>query len=259
MKKIISIFLLLVFSNLFVLAEEVDTSIDEQIRKEYNLDENNLPKLPSFVPTATAEIPKTPAYNPTGKTYTLKNSKIELVSTSNISDRLQSGTKVNFSAKNGFTTKEGVIIPAGTIFKGTIVNSHPPQLTGNGGLVELTVNEIYFNGIPSHIDTKISLANAKRVYLGNIKGQRSYWKNFVKSTKRGAKFYNGSEKVANKMSKYPIINILSFVPIVTGVVVYTVNFIASPVCAIFSKGGHVSIPSGTVFEIKLTKSNTING
>ena len=262
MKKIISIFALLFIFNLTAIAEEgFDTSIDEQIRKEYHLDENNLPKLPSTVPTAsTVEIPKTPAYNPTGKTYTLKRgTKITLVSTSAITDRLAKGSKVNFSTYEGFITKEGVTIPSGTIFKGTVVDSHTPQLSGNGGLVELSVNEIYYNGIRSNIETKLSIANSKRVFLGNIKGERSYWKNCGKRIRKGTKAYKATERVANKMSNYPVINIFSFVPILGGAVIYSVNLIASPVLAIFSRGGNVSIPSGTKFEIKLTNSNIING
>ena len=260
MKKIISIFLLLIMFNMSVFAEEFDTSIDEQIRKEYNLEESSLPKLPSTVPTATVEIPKTPAYNPTGKTYTLKSgTKISLVSASAISDRMSKGTRISFSAQSGFSTKEGIIIPAGTTFKGVIINSHTPQLSGNGGLVELSINEIYYNGIKSNIDTKVSIANAKKVFFGNIKGKRSYWKNFGKSVDRGAKVYNATEKVSNHISKYPVINILSFIPILGGALIYCVNFVASPVCALFSKGGSVSIPSGTIFELKITQANIING
>ncbi len=262
MKKIISIFALLFIFNLTALAEEeFDTSIDEQIRREYNLNESNLPKLPSTVPTAsTVEVPKTPAYNPTGKTYTLKRgTKITLVSHSAINDRLAKGSKVSFSAYNGFVTKEGTVIPSGTIFKGTVVNSHTPQLSGNGGLVELSINEIYYNGIRSNISTKVSVANSKRVFLDNIKGKRSYWSNCGKRIKKGANAYKATERVANKMSNYPVINILSFVPLVGGAVIYSVNLVASPVLAIFSRGGSVSVPSGTKFEIKLTDSNIING
>ena len=261
MKKIISIFALLFIFNLTAIAEEeFDTSIDEQIRKEYKVDDV-LPKLPSAVPTAsTVEIPKTPSYNPTGKTYTLKRgTKITLVSNSSISDRLLKGSKVSFSSYERIITKEGVTIPSGTIFKGTVVDSHTPQLSGNGGLVELSINEIYFNGIRSDINTKVSVANSKRVFLGNIKGERSYWKNCAKKINKGSNAYKATERAADVISRYPVINILSFVPLIGGAVIYSVNLVASPILAIFTKGGSVSIPSGTMFEIKLTDSNIING
>ena len=88
------------------------------------------------------EIPKT-SYNVTGKTYTVKGgTKIILASKSSIADWQKTGSKVSFVAQQGITTKEGALGPAGTVFKGTITDSHRPQITGNGGLVELKIDEI---------------------------------------------------------------------------------------------------------------------
>ena len=139
MRKIVSLFLILCFIQTATIAVDFDDSIDANIRKEYNLDDNNLPKLPSSVPTATVDIPKVPTYNPTGKTYKLiSGTKVNVVSNSSISDKFAEGIKISFSAQEGFVTQDGTIIPAGTIFKGTITDAHQPQITGNGGLIELS-------------------------------------------------------------------------------------------------------------------------
>lgn len=260
MRKIISIFLILCFIQTTAFAVDFDDSIDANIRNEYNLDDNNLPKLPSSVPTATVDIPKLPTYNPTGKTYKLiSGTKVKLISNSSISDKFAQGIKINLSAQEGFVTQEGTIIPAGTIFKGTITDAHKPQITGNGGLIELNVNEIYFNGIASPIKTKICVANEKRIFLGNIKGKRTYFKNIAKSMQPGIKFYNGTQKVASSMNKVPVINFVSFIPVLLGGAVYGVNLVASPFISIFKKGESISIPSGSVFEIKILGENEIKG
>ncbi len=255
-----SLFLILCFIQTANFAVDFDTSIDESIRSEYNLENNNLPKLPSAVPTATVDIPKVPTYNPTGKTYKLiSGTKVNLISNSSVSDRYAEGNNVAFSAQEGFVTQEGTIIPAGTIFKGTITDSHRPQITGNGGLIEIDINEIYFNGISSPINTKLSKANSKKIFLGNIKGKRTYFKNIAKSMQPGIKFYNGTQKVASSMNKVPVINFVSFVPVLLGGAVYGVNLIASPFISIFKKGESISIPSGSVFEIKILGENEIKG
>ncbi len=260
MRKIFILLLIICFINTSAFAVNFDTSIDANIRKDYNVEtaEENLPKLPSVVPTATEEIKEPPInIKATGKVYTLKGgTKITLVSRRNLSDRMPKGSTVTFSCKNGFLTKEEAIIPEGTIFKGRITDSHPPQLTGNGGLIELMIDEIYFNGVMSKIDTKISLANSKRVFFSDIKGKRKYWKNFANATKPGRRVFSATQSAANAMSAIPIINLLSFVPLLGGAVIYTVNVVSAPVIAIFTKGGSIALPAGTEFEIKI-KGNTI--
>lgn len=262
MKKIITTFLLLCFINTACFAVEFDTSIDANIRKNYNVEssEATLPALPNVVPTDTPEEVHTKSVNPTGKTYTLKKgTKVLLSSKRNISDRLVKGTQISFTCQNGFLTKDNTIIPAGTIFKGRITDSHPPQITGNGGLVELTIDEIYFNGVMSKIETKVSIANSKKVFLGNIKGKRSYWKNVGKATTPGRKVFGATQTASSVMAAIPIVNLLSFIPILGGAVIYTVNLTAAPVIAIFTKGGNLTLPAGTLFEIKFKGDTVIGG
>ena len=45
--------------------------------------------------------------------------------------------------------------------------------------------------------------------------------------------------------------------LITGVVVVGVNFIGSPVFALFSEGGSISIPANSPFELKLLEDTTI--
>lgn len=267
MKKILVVFLLMCFTCGSVFAISFDTSVDADIRKNYNVEDNELPALPNAAPSSNERESKSPSktvqvtkYNPSGKVYILKKgTKVNLELNNSITNWTPKGSIVSFTAKNGFCAKDGTIIPAGTIFKGKIVNSHPPQITGNGGLIELSINEIYFNGVKSFIQTKVSLADSKKVFLGNIKGKRSYWSNFSRAMRPGRKFFSATQSCAGAMAAIPVINLLSFVPLAGGAVVYAVNFVAAPFVSIFSKGGNLALPAGTMFQIKLIENSEIRG
>ncbi len=260
MKKIISILIVFILISLTkVYAVDFDTSIDNDIRKNYKIEETPLPPLPEEAPDNPPEV-KTPIYTPKGKNYTIKRGeKITLQTLSNISDRHGKGHIVSFKAINGIMTKEGEIIPAGTIFKGSVTDSHPPQISGNGGLIELKIDEIYYNGIMSKIKTKISLANSKKVFLSNIKGKRLYLKNISKAMTPGKKVFSATQNCTSAMSAIPIINLVSFVPITGGAVIYTVNLVMAPIISIFTKGKSISLPKGTLFVIKITEESQIRG
>lgn len=263
MKKVISTFLLLCFIATTVEAVEFDTSVDDSIRQNYNVEKNNdLPALPNSVPTAieTVAIPDTPKYNPTGKLYTVKSgTKVKLVSTKAITDWTPKGSVVSFKSTTGFVAKDGTIIPAGTVFKGKVTDSHPPQITGNGGLIELTIDEIYFNGVKSFINTSISSVRAKKVFFSDIKGKRSYWSNFARNMNPGKKVFLATKDFAKDISSIPIVNLLSVVSIAGGSVFYVGNVIVAPVVSIFQKGGNIAIPAGTEFQIKITDGSEIYG
>ncbi len=262
MKKIITAILLFFIINTTASAVEFDSSIDASIRKDYNVEENDLPPLPSGITASENPITSSASsvYKPTGKTYTLKHgTQINLSSQKNISDWQQKGYRISFAAKQGIVSKEGAVIPSGTIFKGIITDSHRPQITGNGGLIELKIDEIYYNGIMSKIETKVSLANSKKVFRGNIKGQRLYWKNFSKVMTPGKKVFSATQTCASVMAPIPVVNILSVVPLITGAAVYTVNLAAAPIIAVFTKGGSLSLPAGTNFNIKILNDTQIQG
>ena len=295
-KKILSIMLALSMFSMSALALELDTSVDEEIRKHYNpsqIEKDLLPPLPKTSPTVN-QTPKTaPARNmKTVETTTPPPKTLPTVDTSKKAPRriqplpgqqqnknkfardgiaaikIKKGTKFKVksltaisdytpvSANMSFKTTESVTqryvtVPAGTIFKAVIEDSHPPQMSGNGGLIVININRMVFRGKTRNIQAKVTKANGKKIFVNNIKGKRQYWKGVANSTKPGAKFYKKSMRGTVKLAQNPWTLILTPFTAVAGVVVYGVNIIGSPVFAIFSKGGRISIPAGTEFEIKL--------
>ena len=298
-KKILSIMLALSMFSMSALALELDTSVDEEIRKHYNpsqIEKDLLPPLPKTSPTVN-QTPKTaPARNmKTVETTTPPPKTLPTVDTSKKAPRriqtlpnqqptnsqkskiaregiaaikIKKGTKFKVksltaisdytpvSANMSFKTTESVTqryvtVPAGTIFKAVIEDSHPPQMSGNGGLIVININRMVFRGKTRNIQAKVTKANGKKIFVNNIKGKRQYWKGVANSTKPGAKFYKKSMRGTVKLAQNPWTLILTPFTAIAGVVVYGVNIIGSPVFAIFSKGGRISIPAGTEFEIKL--------
>lgn len=261
------------------MAAEFDASVDENIRKDY-IESADLPPLPKALPgnsaattitskesvsekeksTIKVSTPSATVYKGSGKVYTIKSgTKIILTSKSAISDSMAKGSLINFSLLNPVITKEGVTIPSGTSLRGRVTDSHGPQIGANGGLVEININEIYFNGVWSKINTRIASAKSKRVAFNDVKGQHSYWKNFNKSMKPGRTIYRATNEVAHVMFPIPVVNILSIVPWSIGAVCYSVNGVVSPFIAAFTKGGKLYLPAGTEFEIKFTGETKING
>lgn len=251
--------------------EDFDSSVDTEIRKKYNVE--TLPPLPKVTPSKSEiptnntsaqskkfQIQDVKKYNIIGKTYTIKSgTKVKLISREKVSNWNSAGTKISFISQNSITTKEGAVIPAGTIFKATVLNSHGPQITGNGGLIKLKVSEIYFNGLMSNIDTKLMEVNLKKIYNSNIKGERKYLKNCAKAMTPGKKTFKVMKKAAKKMAPIPLINILALVPYTIGTVVYVVNIPIAPIASVFMKGGYIQFPADTTFLIKTTGNNQIRG
>lgn len=258
MKKFFTLFILIALSAPCINAQEYDSSIDKDIRKQYNVEE--LPTLPNVKPNKT-EMPKEiKNYNATGKTYTIKNgTKIVLISKDKVSNWSSVNSKISLLSQNDIMTKEGVKIPAGTLFKAVVTNSHPPQMTGNGGLITLKVNEIYYNGVMSFVDTKITEVNSKKVFKGDIKGKRKYWQNCAKAMKPGKKTFTVMQKAAKSLTPYPVINILSLVPLTIGGAAYIVNIPIAPAASAFMKGGAITIPLGTAFQVTFSGNNQIRG
>ena len=264
MKKIITIFLLFCILNTTAIAVEFDESVDTTIRESFGVEKSTLPPLPSSVPTTVPtllpDVEEITTFNPTGKIYTLKSgTRVRLQSKSSVSEWSREGAKISFLSKEGMITREGEIIPAGTVFKGTITDTHRPQITGNGGLIEFTIDEIYFNGVMSKIDTKLSKANSKTIFLNNIKGERRYWKNFAKDLTPGVKAFNATKDFAKDMRGIPVINLVGAASMVGGAAIYVVNLVVAPVVSVFQKGGSISLQNGTEFEIKITENNQIKG
>lgn len=267
------------------LALELDMSVDEEIRKKYDsskLENTVLPPLPKIdnfqnkttpinntTTTTTTQqktsIPKvTPTYTtevrpqitPADKKAAIKIFRwttFETKSNQKINNWLSVGSSVSFTT-TAPVYKKNITIPTGTIFKGTITDVHKPQATGNGGLVVIKITSMTFNGKTYQVNAKITKANAKNIYLNNIKGQRQYWANAGKQVDKGEAFYQKARKTSTKLANNPIGIIISPIPTIVGVAGYTVSTAISPITSIFAKGGNVSIPTGSSFEIRLNES-----
>ena len=282
-----------------VSALELDTSVDEEIRKHYDpsrLENEQLPLLPKVSPTQSSSqiqsasqysknagtskqaagssagtVPKTapvtpPAkpqlgvkkvpnsYNPRlDKSVAIrikKGTKFRVKSTAAVSDTTAEGARLRFISLRPVTQRY-ITIPEGTTFNAVVTDSHPPQATGNGGLIVLMVESMNFRGSTRSVHAKITKANHKKIFVNNIKGERKYAKGILASTKPGKSFYRKSMRGTAKLAQNPWTFILTPFTVVAGIVVYGVNIIGSPLFAVFSKGGHVTIPAGSEFEIKL--------
>lgn len=263
------------------LALELDMSVDEEIRKKYDsskLENTVLPPLPKIdnsqnkttpinntttqqitsipkvTPTYTTEVK--PQITPADKKAAIKIFRwttFETKSNQKINNWLSVGSSVSFTT-TAPVYKKNITIPTGTIFKGTITDVHKPQATGNGGLVVIKITSMTFNGKTYPVNAKITKANAKNIYLNNIKGQRQYWANAGKQVDKGEAFYQRARKTSTKLANNPIGIIISPIPTIVGVAGYTVNTAISPITSIFAKGGNVSIPTGSSFEIRLNES-----
>lgn len=284
-KKIFSLFVATLLLSSHCFAFELDASVDEEIRKNYNPSalEQNLPALPKTAPSQSATtkttvtttnktttvVPKTqPVSQPSKPQLVIKKmdndykfdkstairikkgTKFRVRSNCVISDYQREGTRVSFTSIKPVTQRY-ITINEGTRFNAVIEDSHLPQFTGNGGLIVLMVDGIVVNGSTKSVHAKITKANMKKVFLNNIKGKRGYIKGVSRQVDKGENFYKKTRRTSTKLADNPVGLIISPIPTVFGAVVYAVNLVGSPVFAIWAKGSRISIPAGSEFEIKL--------
>ena len=265
------VILLLCTSQLY--AFELDTSVDDEIRRNYNPSaiEQSLPALPKVTPTqnsTTQAPPKThPVAQPAKPQIVVKKlptsqidkstairipkgTKFKVRSSAYLSDSTRVGARLSFTTLQP-VTKRYVTIPVGTVFNAVVTNSHPPQASGNGGLLEIAVDGMRYNGRTFYSQGKVTKANHKKVFVNNIKGKRQYWKNVGNQIDKGQNFYKKTRRVSNNLTDNPITLIVAPVPTIVGMGAYAVNLVGSPIIAIPAKGGRLSIPAGSEFEIKL--------
>ncbi len=262
-KKIIIMTILFSVSTIPCAALEFDVSVDEEIKKKYNsskLEYDVLPALPKVndaaAPTTKLEfntssnLPEITKVQSNEGFKISAGTKFSVKSNLAISDWQSAGTKVSFTTVQP-VYKKFVTIPAGTVFRGEIVNSHQPQFTGNGGLVVIKLSTMTYKGHTYEIEAKITKANSKKIFLNNMKGKRKYWNGVSERITQGEIFYAKSKQKANKLANNPVFIILSPIPTIVGIAGCTVCTVLSPITAITTKGGHLSIPTGSSFEIKL--------
>lgn len=183
-----------------------------------------------------------------------KGKKFKVRIQQTVSDKTREGTRISFVSTYPETTTYATI-PAGTVFKGRVSNTHPPALTGNGGLIVINVDQMVYKGKTYEIDAKVSVANGKRIYLNNIKGKRMYFQSIPKSLKPGTNYFKKMWKVTCKLAQNEsgVEIILTPFSFLAGGTVYAVNFIASPVLAIFYKGKSITIEQNSPFTIQFRK------
>lgn len=279
--RLIVVFAAILLLNTSAFTFDLDESIDDEIRRNYNPSalEQSLPALPKVSPTKTP-----PSTSPTSTTqappkslpvtqpskphigvkklpndykydkYTAiripKGTKFKVRSSAYLSDTTRTGARFSFTTLQP-VTKRYVTIPTGTVFNAVVTNSHPPQATGNGGLLEIAVDGINFKGRNYYAQGKITKANRKKVFVNNIKGKRQYWKGVANQVEKGQNFYKKTRRASAKLTDNPITLIVAPVPTIVGMGVYAVNLVGSPLFSIGSKGGKLTIPAGSEFEIKL--------
>ncbi len=244
---------------------EFDTSVDEEIKKKYNSSKLEYDVLPNLPKTSTpGKVPSsTPVYTEVKPQITVvdkkdakqipSGTKFQVKSNGTISDQSKEGSTVSFTTISP-VFKNGITIPAGTKFYATITDVHRPQTLGNGGLLVLRINSMTYNGQTFGVNAKITKANSKKIFFNNIKGKHQYWKGVAKQIDKGEAFFVKSRRTAAKMADNPILIILSPVPTLVGYVGYAGCTVLSPITGLTNKGGNISIPAGSSFEIKLLDS-----
>lgn len=237
-------------------AFDLDETVDDEIRKSYKTEEENLPELPAILtkpgvntpsarPQTSSVTKERPIYK--GGTYKIKKgTSFDVSNISKISDWQTSGSKVRFKLR---TSVQG--IPAGTEFIGEVIESHQPQITCNGGLVVIKVYSMIYKNQTVPINAYITRANDKKIFLNNIKGERTYLKTMWNKGNWGRTLFGRMMNLTVNLGGEGSTFILSPFPLAYGTICLGANTLISPFCAFFSKGKHVSIPAGSRFRIKL--------
>jgi hypothetical protein len=270
--KTLIIFFLAMLSLGSAFAFDLDETVDDEIRKSYNTEDENLPALPAIIKTESATkqpdvtknnqpkiTPQTdisyPANNHVG-IHIKKGTVFSVTNNSAISDWQVAGTTVKFRTNHPIYTKK-YTIPTSTVFTGEIVSSHQPQITCNGGLVVIRIYSMNYQGKTIPINAYVTRANDKKIFLNNIKGERNYIKTTWKKGNWGRTMFNKMMTLTVNLGGDGSTFILSPFPLAYGTICLGANALTSPLCAFFSKGGHVSIPAGRAFKIKLLNDTWI--
>lgn len=279
-KIFISVLIITSLIALPVFAYDLDVSVDKEIEQKYDSGKlnkdmgidgssvntkksskkapKNTPVFDSSSPSISNNIPKSQKGNISNSGVKIPGgTKFVVKSSSAVSGSSGVNAMLSFTSVYG-VYNNGVTIPAGTVFKGYVENAHQSQITGNGGLIEIKIVSMNYSGKTYNIDGKITKANSKKVFLNNIKGKRQYLSNVGKQLKKGVNIYNKVHSISSLIPNNPVNKFLSPVSAVIGAAGTVTNTVVSPVIAVFQKGQNISLPAGTVFEIKLTKDAYVN-
>ena len=261
-----------------VLALELNTSIDDDIRRNYNpskIEEDAaLPVLPKILnekadkPVTAAKIQspqsqgsqlkeiqyKNPTYSSSVESYaTLKQgTKIKVKLLSTISDKSKKGTQVSFVSRYPVTTTY-FTIPMGTIFKGEILESHKPQFVGNGGLIVINIDSVIINDEIHPLKGTVVRAGSKNIFFNKIKGKRKYLSSTFKLMAPGGRFFQKMFGLTLQLTRGGSEILLTPFSLGIGTIGLMGNTMAAPLIAVFYKGDSISLSEGTSFEIKLAQ------
>ena len=280
LKNLLVLLMIPMLCGLSAYAFDLDETVDDEIRKNYNdtklikdsginfeskleVIDDNLPDLPNITKTTSSQkrldiknstdnVPKTSpliSYSG-GNTKIKKGTTFAVVNTNAVSDWQTRGATVKFRSKTVVNGKK-YTIPQGTIFTGEIIESHQPQITCNGGLVAIRIYSMLYKGQTVPINAYVIRANDKKIFFNDIKGNRTYLKTMWKKGNWGRSLFNQMLKLTVNLGSKNSTLILSPFPVAYGAICLGANTLISPITAFFSKGGHVSIPAGSNFVLKL--------
>ncbi len=261
-----------------VFALELDTSIDDEIRKNYNPSKIEqdmaLPPLPKTLnqidekefqtskpqPQQKQQAQVQANYqaksyqqtNPQAYAVLKKGTKFRGKLINSVSDRSRKGLSVKIVSRYPVSTTY-FTVPSGTIFNGEMLDVHKPQFGGNGGLIVIRFNSMNIDGKTYPIDAYVSKVNFKKTFFNNIKGERKYRKGIVSAAKPGCSFFGKMIRVSGNLASEGSGIILVPFSLFIGVVAFGANIIAAPAVAVFTRGGSVYIHEGSEFEIKLAQ------
>ena len=285
MKKLIVFLTIFIISMMSVYSYELDTSVDAEIKQKYNsnkLNEEMLPQLPANLKNSatqtqnttntTTSVPKTtPVFDTSKAINIIKNNttavktgtriprwtKFELKSNGKVSSWFGLNTSISFTSTSA-VYKNGITIPAGTKFNGNVTKTHSSQITGNGGLVEIKVNNFVYNGKTIPINAVVTKVNGENIFFNKIKGARQYIEGIKNKVTSATNAYKKGRSVSTKLASNPLGTIISPLPTIGGFIAGAAGTIASPITGLVQKGKDVNIPAGTTYEIKLIEDAYIN-
>ena len=285
MKKLIVFFTIFIISIMPACSYELDTSVDAEIKQKYNsnkLNEEMLPQLPANLKNSatqtkstantTTSVPKTtPVFDTSKAINIIKNNttvvktgtriprwtKFELKSNGKVSSWFGLNTSISFTSTSA-VYKSGITIPAGTKFNGNVTKTHSSQITGNGGLVEIKVNNFVYNGKTVPINAVVTKVNGENIFFNKIKGARQYLIGIKNKVTSATNAYKKGRSISTKLSSNPVGTIISPLPTIGGFIAGAAGTIASPITGLVQKGKDVNIPAGTIYEIKLIEDAYIN-
>ncbi len=272
LKYFLATVLIVNFIFMPVFAFEIDPTINDEIRRNYNphkLEQDvGLPPLPKIINDSNNLDVNNYNQNPKkiearlqqqkfiqnspNKTYIVikKGTRVKLKLLNSISDTSKRGTRLTFISTAPVSTTY-FTIPTGSVFHGQVIKSHKPQFTGNGGLIEISINSVILDGNTQPILTSVTRANGKLIFFDNIKGNRKYVNSVFKSIKPGYRYCSQMIKLSVNLLGKGSSAFVSPFSLALGFLALGGNILVSPVIALIYKGDSIHFAQGSQFTVRL--------